>query len=314
MSARDALRIGVDLGGTKIAAVVLDAEGQERFAGRVPTPRGDYDATLRAIADLVAEAERTCGLPEGVVRVGLGMPGSVSPVTGRVQNANSVVLNGRPFREDLEKALGRPVRLANDANCLALSEATDGAAAGARTVFAVILGTGCGGGLVVDGRILSGLNRAGGEWGHNPLPWARPEETPGPLCWCGRRGCLETWISGSGLQRDFEESSGRSLSGEEIVAAAEAGNELAKAALDRHADRLARGLAHVVNIFDPEVIVLGGGLSALSRLYRTVPAIMKRHIFADAPQVSLRPPVHGDASGVRGAARLWDIEDDDWTF
>ncbi len=314
MSGRDALRIGVDLGGTKIAAVVLDAEGGERFAGRVPTPKGDYEATLHAIAELVAEAERMCGLPPGSSRVGIGMPGSVSPVTGKVQNANSVVLNGRAFRKDLEEMLGRPVRLANDANCLALSEATDGAAAGARTVFAVILGTGCGGGLVVDGRILSGLNRAGGEWGHNPLPWARPEEIPGPLCWCGRRGCLETWISGSGLQRDFEESSGRSFSGEEIVAAAMAGDPMAKAALERHADRLARGLAHVVNIFDPEVIVLGGGLSALSHLYEEVPMLMKRHIFADAPRVSLRPPVHGDASGVRGAARLWDIEDDDWTF
>jgi len=309
-----ALRIGVDLGGTKIAAVVLDAQGREHFARRVPTPRGDYDSTLDAIASLVAEAERQCGLPEGRTRVGIGMPGSVSPVTGRVQNANSVVLNGRAFREDLERTLGRRVRLANDANCLALSEATDGAAAGARTVFAVILGTGCGGGLVVDGRILSGRNRAAGEWGHNPLPWARPEETPGPLCWCGRHGCLETWISGSGLGRDFEETTGRALTGEEIVAAAEAGDAAAREALERHADRLARGLAHVVNIFDPEVIVLGGGLSALEHLYRTVPAIMERYIFADAPRTDLRPPVHGDASGVRGAARLWDIEDDDWTF
>ena len=314
MNGRNALRIGVDLGGTKIAAVVLDAEGRERFAHRIPTPKGDYEATLRSIAALVLEAERKCGLPAGGARVGIGMPGSISPVTGKVQNANSVVLNGRFFREDLEKMLGRPVRLANDANCLALSEATDGAAAGARTVFAVILGTGCGGGLVVDGRILSGLNRAGGEWGHNPLPWADPEETPGPLCWCGRRGCLETWISGSGLQRDFEELAGRSLAGEEIVAMAEAGDALAEAALERHADRLARGLAHVVNIFDPEVIVLGGGLSGLSHLYQVVPALMERHVFADAPQINLRPPVHGDASGVRGAARLWDIEDDDWTF
>ena len=314
MNGRTPLRIGVDLGGTKIAAVVLDAEGRERFAHRIPTPKGDYEATLRSIAALVLEAERKCGLPEGGARVGIGMPGSISPVTGKVQNANSVVLNGRFFHEDLEKMLGRPVRLANDANCLALSEATDGAAAGARTVFAVILGTGCGGGLVVDGRILSGLNRAGGEWGHNPLPWADPEETPGPLCWCGRRGCLETWISGSGLQRDFEELAGRSLAGEEIVAMAEAGDALAEAALERHADRLARGLAHVVNIFDPEVIVLGGGLSGLSHLYQVVPVLMERYVFADAPQINLRPPVHGDASGVRGAARLWDIEDDDWTF
>ncbi len=314
MSKRASLRIGVDLGGTKIAAIVLDAEGRERFASRIPTPKGDYEATLCSIAELVEEAERQCDLPRGGARVGIGMPGSLSPVTGRVQNANSVVLNGRPFREDLEEVLERPVRLANDANCLALSEAIDGSAAGARTVFAVILGTGCGGGLVVDGRILSGLNRAGGEWGHNPLPWARPEETPGPLCWCGRRGCLETWVSGSGLQRDFEESSGRPLSGEEIVSAAAARDAMAAAALERHADRLARGLAHVVNIFDPEVIVLGGGLSALSYLYEEVPVLMKRHVFADAPRITLRPPVHGDASGVRGAARLWDIEDDDWTF
>ena len=308
------LRIGIDLGGTKIAAVVLDTEGRERFAHRIPTPKGDYEGTLRSIAELVMEAERQCGIPEGCARVGIGMPGSISPVTGRVQNANSVVLNGRFFRQDLEKVLARPVRLANDANCLALSEAVDGAAADAKTVFAVILGTGCGGGLVVDGRILSGLNRAGGEWGHNPLPWARPEEVPGPLCWCGRHGCLETWISGSGLQRDFEESCGISLAGEEIVAAAEAGDGMAQAALDRHADRLARGLAHVVNIFDPEVIVLGGGLSGLPHLYRTVPAIMARYVFADAPRINLRPPAFGDASGVRGAARLWDVEDDGWTF
>ncbi len=314
MTGKDAFRIGVDLGGTKIATVVLDADGRERFAKRIPTPRGDYSGILDAIGALVTEAERHCGLPEGSARVGIGMPGSVSPVTRKVQNANSVVLNGRAFREDLESRLGRPVRLANDANCLALSEATDGAAAGARTVFAVILGTGCGGGLVVNGRILSGLNRAGGEWGHNPLPWARPEEMPGPLCWCGRHGCLETWVSGSGLQRDFREVSGKSLDGEEIVAEAKAGDAEARAALERHADRLARGLAHVVNIFDPEMIVLGGGLSALSHLYVTVPEIMKRYIFADAPQVRLSPPAHGDASGVRGAARLWDIEDDDWTF
>ncbi len=318
VTASQNLRIGIDLGGTKIACVVMDAQGAIVHEGRRATPKGDYHGVIAAIAALVHEAEQAvlsgAGKAEAPLPVGIGMPGSISPVTGRVQNANSTWLNGQDFGRDLETALKRPVRLANDANCLALSEATDGAAAGARTVFGVIIGTGCGGGLVVDGRIIGGHNRIGGEWGHNPLPWMTEEDLPAPRCWCGRTGCLETYVSGSGLERDFAEASGRRLTGEEIAAAARAGDKEAHAALERLADRLARGLAHVVNIFDPEVIVLGGGLSALPHLYETVPARMRPHIFADEPRVNLKPPRFGPASGVRGAARLWDIAGDDWIF
>ncbi len=306
-------RIGIDLGGTKISVVVLTAEGETLFHDRRPTPRHDYDGVIRAIAELVEAAERAAGA-DAPLPVGIGMPGSISPVTGRVQNANSTWLNGRPFPEDLQRALGRPVRLANDANCLALSEAADGVAAGAKTVFGVILGTGCGGGLVHEGRIIAGHNRIGGEWGHNPLPWPQEDEWPGPECWCGRRGCLETWISGSGLQRDFAAVTGRHLSGEEIVAAARDGDAEARAALERHADRLARGLAHVINLFDPEVIVIGGGLSALPGLVEGLPARIRPHVFADDPRIDVRRAMHGPDSGVRGAARLWDMDDADWIF
>ncbi len=308
------VRVGIDLGGTKIAALALGEDGRTLFRGRAPTPRGDYDAVIAAIAGLVERAERAAGAQAGSALVGVGMPGSVSPRTGKAQNANSTWINGRDFAADLKAALARPLRLANDANCFALSEATDGAAAGARSVFGVIIGTGCGGGVVVNGRILPGLNRIGGEWGHNPLPWPGGDEHPGPECWCGRRGCLETWISGTGLQRDFREHTGRALTGEEIAAAAGAGDEAARAALARHADRLARGLAQVVNILDPEVIVLGGGLSALPGLCERLPALMRPRIFADAPVVNVRTARHGPASGVRGAARLWDAPDDDWIF
>ena len=307
-------RIGIDLGGTKIAAIALNEAGKALFSARVPTPRGDYEGVIAAITRLVDEAEEAAGLPARSAAVGLGMPGSISARTGLVQNANSTWLNGRPFAQDLKAALQRSIRLANDANCFALSEAADGAGRGAKTVFGVIVGTGCGGGLVVDGRILSGRNRIGGEWGHNPLPWPREDEHPGPRCWCGRRGCLETWISGSGLERDFAAVTGRKLTGEEIASAAAHGDAPAAAALERHAERLARGLAHVVNLFDPEVIVLGGGLSALPHLYEALPALMEPWIFCDAPALDIRPPAHGAASGVRGAARLWDIEADDWTF
>lgn len=234
------------------------------------------------------------------------MPGSLSPVTGRVQNANSTWLNGRPLDRDLAAALGRPVRLANDANCFALSEATDGAAAGAASVFGVILGTGCGGGIVVDGRLVDGPLGVGGEWGHNPLPRPSADEVPGPPCWCGRHGCMETWVSGPGLAADHARATGERQSAETIAARAETGDEVALATMARHADRLARGLAHVVNILDPAVIVLGGGLSKLGHLYRNLPGLMAPHIFADAPHVDVRPPRWGDASGVRGAARLWD--------
>ena len=314
MNAHHSLRIGIDLGGTKIAAIAFGESENPVFSARVPTPRGDYDGVIRAIAGLVEEAEKAAGVPGGSATVGVGMPGSISPRTGRVQNANSVWMNGRAFGDDLKAALARPLRLANDANCLALSEATDGAARGARTVFGVIIGTGCGGGLVVDGRIISGRNRIGGEWGHNPLPWADGDEHPGPECWCGRRGCLETWISGTGLERDYHARTGGRLSGEQIAAAARDGDAQAAAALARHAERLARGLAHVVNLFDPEVIVLGGGLSMLPRLYDVLPELMRPWVFCDDPAIDVHPPAHGPASGVRGAARLWDDGQDDWTF
>ncbi len=308
------VRIGIDLGGTKIAVIAMTARGTPLFTARRPTPREDYDGVIAAIAALVAEAEAALSLPPGQAPVGIGMPGSVSPVTGLVQNANSTWLNAKPFHADLERALGRPLRLANDANCLALSEATDGTAAGARSVFAVILGTGCGGGLVAGGRIIAGRNMAGGEWGHNPLPWMTAEEYPGPACWCGRRGCMETWVSGPALERDYLHAAGADISGEEIARRAIRGEGAARAALERHANRLARGLAHVVNVFDPEVIVIGGGLHALPGLYEALPGLMAPWVFADAPRLDIRPAAHGAASGVRGAARLWDITDDDWTF
>ena len=302
------LRIGIDLGGTKIACLAFGDGDAVLFEDRVATPREDYAATLEAIAALVAQARAAAG--GAPARVGIGMPGSVSPVSGRVQNANSTWLNGRDFASDIRGRLGLPVRLANDANCLALSEAADGAAAGAPTVFGVILGTGCGGALVIDGKVLAGANRIGGEWGHNPLPWAEPDEHPGPPCWCGRKGCLETWLSGPALARDHLAATGKELRGEAIAAAARAGDRAAQATLERHASRLARGLAHVVNLFDPDVIVLGGGLSGMAHLYEELPRLMPRWIFAEAPRVTVRPARHGPASGVRGAARLWDMAED----
>jgi fructokinase len=233
------------------------------------------------------------------------MPGSLSPASGLVQNANSTWLNGRPFRRDLEAHLGRPVRLANDANCFALSEAVDGAGAGARAVFGVILGTGCGGGLLFDGTLIDGPRGIGGEWGHNPLPWAGAEEHPGPQCWCGRKGCMETWVSGPALEADHARATGEPLAAEAIAARAAAGDRAAQASLDRHAGRLARGLAGAINVFDPDVIVLGGGLSKLGHLYRMLPGLVAPHVFAEEARVLIKPPVWGDASGVRGAAWLW---------
>lgn len=296
------LRIGIDLGGTKIEGVALAGDGSERARLRITAPRGDYEASLAALSGLVDELERLAG---GSGPVGVGMPGSISPATGLVQNANSVWLNGRALQADLEARLGRETKFANDANCFAASEAADGAGAGAASVFGAILGTGCGGGLVVRGRIVDGPRGIGGEWGHNPLPWMNPDEYPGATCWCGRPSCLETWVSGTGLAADHARVTGEQFSSEEVVASAAAGNAAAQATLDRHADRLARGLAHVVNLVDPEVIVLGGGLSKLSHLYETVPRLMERWVFSDAPKVSIRPPRWGDASGVRGAAWLW---------
>ena len=298
-----AFRIGIDLGGTKIAGIVLDADGTVRAERRIAAPQGDYHASVAAIAGLVAALEVHIGAPGSV---GIGMPGSLSPKTGLVQNANSVWLNARPIAVDLKAALGRPVRLANDANCFALSEATDGAAAGARSVFGVIIGTGCGGGLVFKSQLIDGPHCIGGEWGHNPLPWSKPDEHPGLACWCGRLGCLETWVSGPALAADHLRVTDEARSAEEIAALALQGSAQASDTLARHASRLARGLAHVVNIFDPEVIVLGGGLSQMPHLYTQLPALTAPFILADHAGADIRPPKHGDASGVRGAARLWD--------
>jgi len=298
-------RIGVDLGGSKIEGVLMNSSARELARYRVATPR-NYAATIVALAELTAK------LKNGIVpdpRIGVAVPGSVSPRTGLIQNANSTWLIGRPLHLDLADALGSPVRLANDANCFALSEAIDGAAENANVVFGAILGTGCGGGIVIDGRLLDGPRKIAGEWGHNPLPWATQEEYPGPQCWCGRKGCLETWISGPGMAADNARRTGETLTTLQIVARAEQGDEPAKATLSRHADRLARGLAHVVNIVDPDVIVLGGGLSQLPNLYEQLPRLMARHIFADQASVVIKPPKWGDASGVRGAARLWDLAD-----
>ncbi len=301
------VRIGIDLGGTKIAGIALDRDEQVCASHRVFAPRHDYAATLHAIGSVVEEIETQAG---STGSVGIGMPGSLDRASGRVQNANSTWLNGQDIRRDIERVLARRVRLANDANCFALSEATDGAARGYDVVFGVILGTGCGGGLVIGGRLISGRQNIAGEWGHNPLPWPTGSEHPGPQCWCGRHGCLETWISGSGLERDHAGTCGEALTGQEIVAAAAGGAPAAQASLARHANRLARGLAHVVNIADPDAIVLGGGLSNMQHLYDEVPDMIQRHVFADHPVVRLLAPLHGDASGVRGAARLWENPND----
>jgi fructokinase len=284
------LRIGIDLGGTKIEALALDAAGREVIRKRIPSPRGDYAATISAISSLVSE------LGEG--SVGIGIPGALSQVTGLVKNANSTWLIGQPLKEDLEKALGRPVKLENDANCFALSEATDGAGKGAAVVFGVILGTGVGGGIVVNGKVLSGANAIAGEWGHNPLPLPSGQDLPLPDCYCGRTGCIETYLSGPGLARDHELRTGKRLPPEEIVS-------LGDQSLERYVERLARALASVINLLDPEVIVLGGGMSKVGRLYTEVPRLWGRYVFSDHVATRLAPPVHGDSSGVRGAARLW---------
>ena len=283
-------RIGIDLGGTKIEALALDERGREVFRKRIASPRGDYAATVNAVASLVKEI--------GPGSVGVGMPGALSHVTGLVKNANSTWLNGKPLKQDLEKALGRPVRLENDANCFALSEATDGAGKGARVVFGVILGTGVGGGIVVDGKVVTGANSIAGEWGHNPLPAPTAGDLPLPDCYCGRQGCIETYLSGPGLARDHLQATGRRLSTEEAV-----GHEETMA---RYMERLARALASVINVLDPEVIVLGGGMSNVSRLYTEVPRLWTRHVFSDHVATRLAPPLHGDSSGVRGAAWLWE--------
>ncbi len=296
------MRIGIDLGGTKIEALALAGDGRELGRHRVSTPRDDYEATLQTIAGLCARLEQQTGQRGSV---GVGIPGTLSSRTGLVKNANSVWLNGRPLDRDLARVLGRPVRLANDANCLAVSEASDGAASGEAVVFAAILGTGTGAGVALGGRPHAGRNGVGGEWGHNPLPWPTPEETPGPECYCGKRGCLETWVSGTGFENDYARLTGTRLRGPDIVARAESGEPPAVAALHRYADRLARGLAHVIDILDPDVIVLGGGMSNISALYRLVPEQLPRWVFGAEADTPLRPALHGDSSGVRGAAWLW---------
>jgi fructokinase len=271
------LRIGIDLGGTKIELLALDGAGKEVFRKRVPTPQGDYEATVGAIASLVGETERTA---KAKGTIGIGMPGALSRVTGLVKNANSTCLIGHDLKGDLEKALGREIRIENDANCFALSEAVDGAGRDARVVFGVILGTGVGGGIVVDRQVLTGANAIAGEWGHNPLPLPRQEDLPLPDCYCGRKGCIETYLSGPALERDARN-------------------------MERYEERLARALAGVINILDPDAIVLGGGISNVARLYANVPLLWRPYVFSDQVATKLLPPVHGDSSGVRGAAWLW---------
>jgi fructokinase len=292
-------RIGIDLGGTKIEIVVLAPDGSERHRHRIDTPHG-YQASLEAIATLVRDAQARLGV---TATVGIGIPGVISPATGLVKNANSIALNGHVFDRDISALLGREVRVENDANCFALSEASDGAGADHDVVFGVILGTGCGGGVVVDGKVLRGRNHVTGEWGHNPLPWPRPDELPGRQCWCGHQGCLETWVAGPSLARDCDGEGAHDASG--IPARAAAGETRAQAALDRHADRLARGLAAVINLLDPDVIVLGGGLSNMDHLYAALPPLVARYVFSDFVHTPIVRNRHGDSSGVRGAAWLW---------
>ncbi len=296
------MRIGVDLGGTKVEAVALDAEGVVIMRRRRATPAESYEDTLRAVADLVGELESALGERASV---GVATPGALSPHSGRIKNANSTQLNGERFNVDLGEALDRQVRIANDANCFALSESVDGAARGARVAFGVILGTGVGGGLVIEGQLIQGHQAIAGEWGHNPLPWPRASELPGPRCYCGRYGCIETFLSGPGLARDYQGGAEDTPGPEEIVRRAAAGEQRADACLTRFEHRLARGLAHVINILDPDVIVLGGGLSGIPRIYDNVPRLWEEFVFSDHVDTPLRPPAHGDSSGVRGAAWLW---------
>ncbi len=296
------MRIGIDLGGTKIEAAALDTSGAILVRHRTPTPAGDYAGTLAGIAALVSMVETKTGRRG---RVGVAAPGALSLKTGLIKNANSTVLNGKPLDRDLGELLGRPVRLENDANCFALSEASDGAGAGARVVFGVILGTGVGGGLVIDGRLVCGRNRIAGEWGHNSLPWPQGAERPGAACYCGKSGCIETFLSGPGLARDYCARTGPFLEARAIAAAARRGDAQADQCLRLYQDRLARGLASVINIVDPDVIVLGGGVSNIASLYDGLPALIARYAFSDGVETPVIRAAHGDSSGVRGAAWLW---------
>ncbi|EBS8367377.1 fructokinase [Salmonella enterica subsp. diarizonae serovar 50:z:-] len=301
------MRIGIDLGGTKTEVIALDDAGEQRFRHRLPTPREDYQQTIETIAVLVDMAEQATGQTGSV---GIGIPGSLSPYTGVVKNANSTWLNGQPFDNDVSRRLKREVRLANDANCLAVSEAVDGAAAGAQTVFAVIIGTGCGAGVALNGQTHIGGNGTAGEWGHNPLPWMDDdelryrEEIP---CYCGKQGCIETFISGTGFATDYQRLSGKALKGDEIIRLVDTQDAVAELVISRYELRLAKALAHVVNILDPDVIVLGGGMSNVERLYKTVPSLMKSFVFGGECETPVRKAQHGDSSGVRGAAWLWPL-------
>lgn len=304
-TAKGPARLGIDLGGTKIAGVVLARDGSRLAQARVPAPRGDYGATVAAVADLVLRLEREAGRP---CSVGIGMPGSLSPATGLVRNANSHWLIGHPFGADLAARLDRPVRVANDADCLAVSEATDGAGAGGRVVWAIILGTGVGSGLAIEGRLHAGRNGIAGEWGHGPLPGPHDDERPGPACYCGRRGCVETWVSGPSLAADHARRHGGTPTAEAVVAAARNGDAAARETLALHLGRLGRAAAQVVNVLDPDVIVVGGGLSRIPELIAGLPDAMRPHIFSDAFDTPVRASLHGDDSGVRGAAWLWGSE------
>jgi fructokinase len=299
------LRLGVDIGGTKLEAAAVDATGSVVARRRSPTP-GAYDALIPALVELIAGVEADAG---PCATIGVCHPGTLSPVTGLMRNANSVWLNGTPLDRDLAAALGRPVRLANDADCFALSEATDGAGAGAAIVFGVILGTGCGGGVVIDGKLLSGAQRIAGEWGHNPLPWPRPDELPGPTCWCGKEGCHEVWISGPGFAGAYERATGRRLAPEDIVNAATEGDAAARATFEDYVDRLARALATVLNLIDPHAVVLGGGMSNVEGLCDAVAKRLPRYVFSDHVATRVIRNRHGDSSGVRGAAWLWSLEE-----
>ncbi len=296
------MRIGIDLGGTKIEGIALDSKGRELRRLRIPTPRGDYEGTVNAIAGVVSQLEAATNR---VGSVGVGIPGTVVASTGLVKNANSTWINGKPLQRDLSTALAREVRCANDANCFAISEAVDGSAHGYGVVFGVIVGTGCGGGIALHGGVHSGINGLAGEWGHMPLPWQSAEEAPGPLCYCGHHGCLETWISGTGLERDFLHVTGRALRGKDIVAASETRDQEALAALQRLVNRMARGLAVITNILDPDVIVLGGGVSNIDWLYSRLGSEISRYTFGGPVETPILKAMHGDSSGVRGAAWLW---------
>jgi len=296
------MRIGIDLGGTKIEGIAIDHHGSEQHRLRVATPRGAYAAIVRAVTSVVESLETAVG-ERGTV--GVGIPGAMSPATGLVKNANTIELIGHPLDKDLSKALAREVRVANDANCFALSEATDGAGAGCQVVFGVIAGTGLGGGIVVGGRVLTGAHAIAGEWGHNPLAWPRHDESPGPSCYCGRSGCNETFLAGPSLSRDHRLVTGQELQAPEIAALADSGNPGAMSTMIRYEDRMARALAVVINVLDPDVVVLGGGVSNIARLYREIPLVLPKYVFSDKVTTPIFQAKFGDSSGVRGAAWLW---------